>query len=78
MTIDQARAKDQQVFCSGRHHEACAWITVGGMRAVGFHDTEFRYRMGQGDTWEEAFEDAHRRSIESGRISDNEISRAKV
>lgn len=48
-------------WCNGYINRPCCWITPSGDRAVGFTDGEFRYAMGIGKTWAEAFESADER-----------------
>ncbi len=71
MTMDEAEARAATLWCksarSGR--TPAVWTTAARPKAgipklfrVGFRDGEFRYCMGAGETWEEAFKDAEYRT----------------
>ena len=68
MTMDEARLEaHRRWFASLPMNRGCVWHTASGRRAVGFTDGEFRYAMGTGDTWEEAFADAAERMAKHER-----------
>ncbi len=71
MTMEEARTLAAQLWCkSARSRRTpAAWTNAARPKAgipklcrVGFRDCEYRYCMGAGETWEEAFRDAEYRT----------------